>query len=338
MSSSTTDGNEITATAGESSMLGLDTPSESLPHGSDDSNTNRMTISEKEDIRNTNDEEVEPRIMEPDNKGHGTDLWEEKGLLLSFHRSYVTPYFWANVVYCVYAAIIVTIDVNESTWDLGYLNNMYIGANCVHLFNALLYMVVWVHEGYRGKKLLILFIPEILNCCEASLYISSSTYYNKEGYSGFENVTLSNGTLDIINGSYQTVYVEDPVTYDVQNIEMTASLVAMTAAFGWCITWFITYRRIPGRGFTFDDPDVWALITLLIGDAMYIVYNSQIINDRATYGTNMLYAQADYVFLVNSWLYLACSLRDVGWFYMLPKAGRMNFDKKYKKIDKPKKG
>jgi len=181
---------------------------------------------------------------------------------------------------------------------------------------------------------MLLFIPEILNCCEASLYITSSTFYHAEGYSGYLNVTLPNGDPVFLNGTIETYYYQDPVTANVQNIEMTASIVAMIAAIGWCFTWFATYRRVPGRGFTFDDPDIWALITILIGDIMYIIYNSEILSDRATYGTNYLYVSADFVFLFNSWTYLACSLRDADWFYMLPTAGRMNFDVKYKKVVK----
>jgi len=212
------------------------------------------------------------------------------------------------------------------------INAMYIGANIIHLTNALMYMWAWYHEGFRGKMFLILLIPECFNVCEASLYISSSSYYNSENYNtttieyypGYNASYL--GSND--SGIY-LAYPPDPITTDVQNIEMTASLVAMVAAFGWSFTWYLTYRRIPGRGWTLDDPDVWALFTLIAGDAMYIVYNSEIIYDRSTYGANFLYVAADWVFVVNSWLYVICALRDADWFFLLPTAGRMNFHKKY---------
>jgi len=209
---------------------------------------------------------------------------------------------------------------------------MYIAANIIHLTNALMYMWVWWHEGFRGKMFLILLIPECFNVCEASLYISSSSYYNSENYNTttVEYYPGYNASYPGYNdsGTY-LIYPPDPTTVNVQNIEITASLVAMVAAFGWTFTWYLTYRRIPGRGWTLDDPDVWALITLIIGDLMYIVYNSEIIFDRSTYGANFLYVAADWVFVVNSWIYVVCALRDADWFFLLPTAGRLNFHKKY---------
>ena len=36
---------------------------------------------------------------------------------------------------------------------------------------------------------------------------------------------------------------------------MTAAIVEIVAAFGWAITWWGTYPRKPGHGFTLDNPD-----------------------------------------------------------------------------------
>jgi len=280
----------------------------------------------------------EARIIAPTEPGKTTDLFDRHGYDLSLKRSLRSPYLLANIVYVIYTALIIDIDVNVLTIPEEQLNNMYIAANCIHLTNGMMYMWVWWHEGFRGKMLGILLVPEFLNLMEASLYITSSTFYGSENpdpynlddtipynasYYVFNTTTCSYPD----NGTY--VYFQDIVAYNVQNIEMTASIVAMVAALGWTFTWYLTYRRIPGRGWTLDDPDVWSLVTILIGDIMYIIYNCMIISDRESYGTNYFYVAADWVFVVNSWLYVACALRDAGWFFQLPTAGRMHFDDKY---------
>jgi len=287
--------------------------------------------------------ELEAPVIVPEEPGNTTDLFETYSFELAFQRSLRSPYLLANIVYVIYAIIIINIDVNEATIPTATINSMYIGANLIHLTNGMMYMWVWYHEGFRGKMLAVLLVPEFLNLCEASLYISSSTYYNSEGDSYFlvnttspppYNASFPYNSSIIVDGCNVTqngtwIYIQDGITADVQNIEITASLVAMCAAFGWTFTWYLTYRRIPGRGWTLDDPDIWAMLTILLGDVMYIIYNAQIISDRSTYGSNYLYVAADWVFVVNSWCYMACALRDAGWFFLMPVGGRMHFDEKY---------
>jgi len=317
----------------------MDVTSESKLEASEDAK-HRLTIEHHNHAEppTTENLDVEQRPIHPN--AHGTDLWVEHGFDHAFDRTYVSPYFWANVVYVAYAIIIIDIDMNESVYPLEQINAMYFGANIIHLTNAIMYMWVWYHEGFRGLQLVLLFIPEFLNCCEASLYITSSTMYNSEGnewpnvtYSVLTNVSVGNSSIIENITSWNYVFVQDPITTNVQNIEMTASVVAFCAAIGWCMTWYMTYRRIPGRGFTFDDPDVWALLTILVGDLLYIIYNSETIDNRQSYGTNYLYVSADWVFVFNSWVYLLCALRDADWFYLLPTGGRPNFDAKYIRVD-----
>jgi len=311
---------------------------------------------EVEEERTYESEEVEERVYEkhrlitPDKDvANPTDLYHETGFIPALKHSIRSPYILANIIYVLYAILIINIDIHDSVYDTSTINAMYFGANIIHLTNAFMYMWVWWNEGFRGRRFAILLIPEILNCMEATLYITSSSFYNSEGNEWpcvpYDNSTyndyiqLSNASSNACNltngdvGMY--VFVPDPVTDNVQNIEMTASVLAMIAAIGWTITWWLTYRRVPGRGWTLDDPDVWALSTILVGDIMYIIYNSEIINNRTTYGSNTLYATADWVFLVNSFCYLACSLRDAGWFYFLPTAGRFRFNTKYVLVHEP---
>lgn len=40
---------------------------------------------------------------------------------------------------------------------------------------------------------------------------------------------------------------------------------------GWTLSWRATYLRVPGRGYTLDDPDLWAICTIYIGGFIYLV-------------------------------------------------------------------
>jgi len=158
-------------------------------------------------------------------------------------------------------------------------------------------------------------IPEIFNIIEASLYISSSTLYPLEGVSNYTD-----------NG---TVFVNDPYTQKIQNIEMAAACFEFLASVGWCLTWWFSFPSLPGRGMSFDDPDFPALITIVIGAIIYLVYYIQILSDRSTYSTNYLYVSADYIYAVNAVLYFLAAMRDVGFFYWTPTAGVWLFYDKF---------
>jgi len=308
------------------------------------------------DESNESDELIpeKPRIYAPSpEEANTTDLFDETGCVPALNHSIRSPYIFANIIYVLYAILIINIDLHENVWSTQTINAMYMGANVVHLTNAFMYMWVWRHEGFRGRRFALLLVPEFLNCIEASLYITSSSFYNSEGntypclpsgnmtYNEYLLITptlnQSSYACNCTSGELGTdaIFVPDPVTTNVQNIEITASIVAMVAALGWTFTWWLTYRRVPGRGWTLDDPDVWALSTIIAGDIMYVIYNAQIISDRSTYGSNTLYVAADWIFVANSWFYLACSLRDAGWFYFLPTAGRLHFNAKYVLIKAP---
>jgi len=258
---------------------------------------------------------VEKRVLEPTEGGANTDLFVKQGFRYAIRRSLRSPYLLTNLVYVLYTSLIISIDVNEEIFELDLINRMYLGAACVHLVNATMYIWVWHHEGF--PLLSVIVIPEILNMIEAALYITSATMYPSE-YSEYTNAT--GDIIDITN--------QNDIN-NVQNIELTASLIDWLASFGWVCTWYLTYRRTLGRGFTLDDPDIWANLTIWAGTLAYVVYNCQIINDRSLYGTNDLYVTADWIFFVNSLMYFICSLRDAGWFYFMPIAGVLNFNDAY---------
>jgi len=197
------------------------------------------------------------------------------------------------------------------SWDWIESTNNILRLMYCTLFLLFFYIWCWLHDGW--PLLHWIMIPELLNITEACLYITSSTYYPNEGYSSY-------------NG---TEFINDPVTGEVQKIELAAAVVATAAALGWCASWWAAYPRYPGRGITLDDPDLTALFTLVLGALMYLSYASQIIQDPSTYGSNLLYVQADYVYALNGILYSIIALRDCGFFSFGPVGGIWNFYEKF---------
>lgn len=82
---------------------------------------------------------------------------------------------------------------------------------------------------------------------------------------------------------------------------------------------------VPARGYTFDDPDMHANWSILVGVILYVVYEAQVYADPASYETNFLYITADTVYLVNSLCYLVAGLREIGWFWFMPSYGRFDY-------------
>jgi len=230
------------------------------------------------------------------------------GFLPALKRTFRAPYILASFVYVFYACIIIGIDSNPDG-DLYLINVTYVVAGVVHMISAFLYMWVWCADGF--PIIHYIQIPEYLNIIEAALYLGSASLYN------YESLYVIDYVVDNVTMSF------DPYVYYVGKIETTAAVVEMCAAFGWATTWFITFRRIPGRGLTLDDPDSWAAASIVICASIYVVYNAQVQLDPSLYGSYYLYVDADYLYLANALVYLLASLRDVGWFWFMPIAGKI---------------
>jgi hypothetical protein len=87
-------------------------------------------------------------------------------------------------------------------------------------------------------------------------------------------------------------------------------------------SWYMTYIRTLGRGFTFDDPDTMAYLTTTLASIMYFVYNIQINVKPELYADNRLYTYADILYFIGACYYVLSSLRDDHWFWFLPLAGQ----------------
>jgi len=223
----------------------------------------------------------------------------------AFLRSLTNRYMFANIVYLVYAIGILIIDYNltlNSNVPLSDINNFYLGLGVLHLCSAVLYLWSWKYFSWIH----IIMIPEYLNMVEASLYITSASMYNDE------------------NPYY---YTTDLVTLNVHRIELTAALVEFFASIGWIITWWMAYERVPGRGWSLDDPDVIAFLCTFGSSCVYITYYIEITLHPEEYATNFLYENGDIVYFVGSVYYLLASMRDDGWFWFMPLAGRWKLKK-----------
>ncbi|CAF1312480.1 unnamed protein product [Rotaria sordida] len=222
-------------------------------------------------------------------------------------------YMLANLVYLIYSIGILIINFhpsfNEKSTNISSIklttldqpvnmnpniNRYYIIFGILHLISAFLYWWAWRDRSWLD----IIMIPEYLNHIEAGLYLWSAFWYSKQ---------------DTLGGYY---------TLAVHKIEMTAAIIEVVASFGWIMSWYLTYTRTLGRGFTFDDPDTVAYLTTTISSVIYIVYNIQINIYPEQYGTNILYKYGDILYFIGAWYYIFAGLRDENCLWFLPLAGQ----------------
>lgn len=88
------------------------------------------------------------------------------------------------------------------------------------------------------------------------------------------------------------------------------------------VSWYLTYTRILGRGYTLDDPDVMSLLAVLGSAIIYVIYNAQITLVPESYETNVVYKAADIVGLIEACFCVLACLRDDNWFWFCPLAGQ----------------
>ncbi|CAF4725969.1 unnamed protein product [Rotaria socialis] len=175
-----------------------------------------------------------------------------------------------------------------------YVNQLYIGLAIVSIIMGFLYCWAW-----RNRSLFdIVMIPEYLNLVQAGLYLWSATCYSKQ---------------DTLGGYY---------TMAVRKIELTASVIGLFAAKAWLVSWYMTYTRVFGRGYTLDDPDTVSCLATVANAIIYLVYNIQLNVSPEQYETNMLYKSADIVDFVDACFCVFACLRDDDWLWFLPLAGQ----------------
>ena len=88
------------------------------------------------------------------------------------------------------------------------------------------------------------------------------------------------------------------------------------------MSWYRTYTRTIGRGYTLDDPDTVAYTLTTLSSFIYITYNIQILIDPEQYESNTIYTNGDIVYFVGAVFYLLANLRDDGWLWWTAVSGQ----------------
>ncbi|CAF1546852.1 unnamed protein product [Adineta ricciae] len=190
-------------------------------------------------------------------------------------------------------AVMTTAILDQPAGDPPVVNKMYFSES-QFLDHSILYWWAWDDRSWRD----VIMIPEYLNMIEAGLYIWSTSWYPR---------------LDTLGGYY---------TMFIHKIETTAGVIDVFATFGWIMSWYMTYTRTLGRGFSLDDPDVIAFSMTTLGAIVYVVYNVQVLIHPEDYDDNTLYTKADIIFFVGACFYIFANMRDLNWFWFLPLAGQ----------------
>ncbi|CAF2064107.1 unnamed protein product [Rotaria magnacalcarata] len=242
-----------------------------------------------------------------------------KRVPVCFNRTLHNRYMLANLVYLSYTIALLVIDFHpgftatssdistsmELSNDAGstldqpviinlHANRLYIALAGVNILVAFLYVWAWRDRSWFD----VVLIPEYLNHVQAALYLWSALWYPKQ-----ETI-----------GDYYAIAVH--------RIELYASCVELCTAVGWMISWYMTYTRTFGRGFTFDDPDTMGYLATTTNTLLYFVYNIQMNIHPEQYGSNQLYIYADVLGFIGSIYYIFAALRDDKWLWFLPLAGQ----------------
>ncbi|CAF0866269.1 unnamed protein product [Rotaria sordida] len=228
----------------------------------------------------------------------------QKRVPICFKKTLYNRYMIANLVYLGYTIALLVIDFypgfNSNSSDISI--TMEESNYTISILDQPVIMNEYVNRLYiawRGRSWFdVVLIPEYLNHIQAGLYLWSSLWYSKQ-------TTL---------GGYYTMAVH--------RIELAASCTEICAAIGWMLSWYMTYTRTIGRGFTFDDPDTMGYLTTTSNTLMYLVYNIQLNIYPEQYGTNQIYVYADVLGFIGSVYYILGTLRDENWFWFLPLAGQ----------------
>ncbi|CAF0721926.1 unnamed protein product [Didymodactylos carnosus] len=173
-------------------------------------------------------------------------------------------------------------------------NKLFFGFAIVYVISA--FINWWALQDFLWLD--VIMIPEYLNLVEAVLYLWSSIWYVKQ------------------------VSFNDYYTMGVHKIEITAASVDIVASFGWLMSWYRTYTRTLGRGFTLDDPDTMGNLCTTTASFIYITYNIQLNIHPEKYGLNTLYTKGDIFYFIGACYFLFGCLRDDNWFWFFPLAGQ----------------
>lgn len=250
-------------------------------------------------------------------------------------NAFFSWYFWACIVYVIYASQVLAIDycpygedniLCSFTGDTS-INQQYIAAGAVHVTNAVQYFISWNRDfGYPMTNLVI--IPEVLNIIEASLYLSTATKYANASTEceRLTNEALANCSITDDDTSSCTVDVCNEIYHPLHRTELAASIIELLASIGWIWSWYQTYIRTPGRGWTLDDPDLFGSFFTFIPSIIYLVYYIQINMDPSQYGTNYLYVTGDILYMVGALGYLLGAWRDAGGSTCMPLAGGYEYE------------
>lgn len=214
-----------------------------------------------------------------------------------------SKYFYAMLIYLAYAAAMV---INNNFGSNDSENKVYVIFAILHVVDAYLFLFSWEDKCYTDYETW----PEYLNIIGSFLYLWSSTFYT---------------TIQIIS-SDGSVSLSDSF-YLCRQIELAASALEVLATALWIYVWYVGLidrfgsdfsRHIPGRGLTIYDPDLHASWTLVTGALLYLVYNIDLSRHPRRYDTSQIYVLGDIFYLLNAIAYMIGTLRDLGWFWMIP--------------------
>lgn len=235
------------------------------------------------------------------------------------------------------------INIYADQWSMQNINDIYMLLGAVHLLNALMYTIVTL-DDHEWNDLFV--IPDYLNIIGAGLYMWSATMYQDE-------YALDGDRDGYKFGQYnEYYYLIRRIELAASIIEVFASIGWVLA---WYASYCSTYEpenefiqrfcQKPSRpttnfdidkaavskeditpfeppvpnavGWTLQDPDLWANVTIIVASVIYLTYNCQLLTSN-DYANNILYRYGDILYFINSIFYVLAAVRDLGAFTWVP--------------------
>jgi hypothetical protein len=108
---------------------------------------------------------------------------------VTIYRCFTSRYFIANMMYLFYCSAMILIDFSAVAIGEARLHSVYVQFALLHLSIAILYLYMWIGEGYDIFERWVFLLPDWLNLIGSTLFLVSACLYPYQFDSGGERTS-----------------------------------------------------------------------------------------------------------------------------------------------------
>ena len=250
--------------------------------------------------------------------------------------------FWLNAIYLVYSIGLYVVDLNGDIWPPDRTNYWYRFFTILHMLSAQLYIWSWTDQWCHMHL-----YPEYLNFFASVLFYYASTLY-RDDYA----FTLQRGVKQFgkFNRDYWMIRYMELGAAGVEAIAAVGwvavwfklfkdefGAVGATELCGGSTKEILetltstgpsspspslqprgSYPIPNAKGWTLQDPDLWANATVILASGVYFLYQIEILLFDDTLSPSVLYLYGDFFYCANALFYILATMRDCEVFQSVP--------------------